>query len=96
MTSAQPAPDSDRSNTVFTTTQWSVVLSAGDRTSPDSELALEALCRSYWYPLYAYARRRGSSADDAADLTQEFFSRLLEQEFLQAADREKGDSGRFC
>jgi len=66
------------------------VLSAGDRSSPDAESALEMLCRTCWYPLYAFARRRGSSPDDSADLTQEFFSRLLEQEFLLAADREKG------
>lgn len=90
MTSAQPPADSDRSNAVFATTQWSLVVLAGDRASPDSQAALETLCRNYWYPLYAFARRRGSSPDDAADLTQEFFSRLLEKEFLQAADREKG------
>lgn len=90
MTPAPPPADSDRSNAVFATTQWSLVVLAGDRASPNSQAALETLCRNYWYPLYAFARRRGSSPDDAADLTQEFFSRLLEKEFLQAADREKG------
>jgi RNA polymerase sigma-70 factor (ECF subfamily) len=84
------APDSARANPAFATTRWSIVLSAGHQSSPDAESALETLCRTYWYPLYAFARRRGSSPEDAADLTQEFFSRLLEKEYLLAADREKG------
>lgn len=84
------AADSDRANAVFATTRWSVVVSAGHQSSPDAETALETLCRTYWYPLYAFARRRGSSPEDAADLTQEFFARLLEKEFLRSADREKG------
>lgn len=84
------APDSARANAVFATTRWSVVVSAGHQSSPDAESALETLCRTYWYPLYAFARRRGCSPEDAADLTQEFFSRLLQKEYLQAADQEKG------
>ncbi|MBT4865277.1 MAG: sigma-70 family RNA polymerase sigma factor [Planctomycetaceae bacterium] len=90
MSSGGPSFHPDRSNAAFATTRWSVVLSAGDRSSPDAASALETLCQVYWYPLYAFARRGGSSPDDSADLTQEFFSRLLEQEFLLAADREKG------
>jgi RNA polymerase sigma-70 factor (ECF subfamily) len=90
MSSAEPFFQRDRSHAAFATTRWSVVLSAGDRSSPDAESALEMLCQTYWYPLYAFARRRGSSPEDSANLTQEFFSRLLEQEFLLAADREKG------
>lgn len=82
--------DSDRSNAVFATTRWSIVVSAGHQSSPDADTALETLCRTYWYPLYAFARRRGSSPEDAADRTQEFFSRLLEKEYLASADREKG------
>ncbi len=74
----------------FATTQWTVVLQAGRRPSPDADQALESLCRTYWYPLYAYVRRRGYSAEDAADLTQEFFARLLEKNFLQTADRQRG------
>ena len=66
---------------MFATTRWSIVLTAGDRLSPDAESALELLCRTYWYPLYTFSRRRGSSPEDAADLTQEF---------LMAADSEKG------
>ena len=54
------------------------------------QAALARLCQSYWYPLYAYARRRGYSADDAQDLTQEFFARLLAQNWLAQADRQRG------
>ena len=60
------------------------------RPSPESAAALEAICRAYWYPLYAYVRRCGQSPHDAQDLTQEFFRRLLEKRWLDAADREKG------
>ncbi len=74
----------------FVTTHWSVVLSACDKTSPASEQALEKLCRTYWYPLYAHVRRLGHSPSDAEDLTQEFFARLLHKDYLQAADRAKG------
>jgi RNA polymerase sigma-70 factor (ECF subfamily) len=74
----------------FVTTHWSVVLAAKNRSSPDSAAALEALCRAYWYPLYAFVRRQGHSPSDAEDLTQEFFARLLAKDYLQAADREKG------
>ena len=61
----------------------------GDDSS-EATAALESLCQTYWYPLYAFARRRGLTADDAADMTQEFFSRLLEKKFLQLADPERG------
>ncbi|MDB6019860.1 MAG: polymerase, sigma-24 subunit, subfamily [Pedosphaera sp.] len=75
---------------VFPNTRWSVVLAATQRHSPESAVALEAICRAYWYPLYAYVRRSGQSAHDAQDLTQEFFARLLAQHWLDTADREKG------
>src|ERR1039458_8741243 len=75
---------------LFVTTHWSVVLAAKDKSSPDSAAALEALCRSYWYPLYAFVRRQGQPACDAQDLTQEFFARLLAKDYLAAAAREKG------
>ena len=74
----------------FRTTRWSVVISAQGKTSPDAFESLEALCRQYWQPLYAYVRRRGHGPHDAQDLTQEFFARLLEKDWLLAADREKG------
>ncbi len=78
------------SNEWFVTTHWSVVLSARAQDSKLSSQALEALCRTYGYPLYAYIRRVGHSPADAEDLTQGFFARLLEKDFLSAADREKG------
>jgi len=73
----------------FPPTRWSVVLAAQGE-APAAADALEALCRAYWYPLYAFVRRSGHSPHDAQDLTQEFFSRLLAQHWLDAADREKG------
>ena len=74
----------------FETTHWSIVLAAGHGSSPDSQDALAALCEAYWYPLYAYVRRRGYAAADAKDATQEFFAHLLEKESLQAADPQRG------
>ena len=79
----------------FETTQWSMVLAAGDADSPDSSAALESLCEIYWYPLYAYARRRGQSEEDARDLTQGFFTKLLEKNWVAAADRERGKFRTF-
>ncbi len=75
---------------VFATTHWSVVLAAGDSTVPGAREALEKLCRTYWYPLYAYVRRCGHDAPDAQDLTQEFFARFLESKALRDVSREKG------
>ena len=74
----------------FATTQWNVVLTARDGNDAQARRALEALCESYWYPLYAYVRRRGHSADEAADLTQAFFADLLGRDFLGGIDRSKG------
>jgi RNA polymerase sigma-70 factor (ECF subfamily) len=67
---------------VFATTHWSVVLAAGQSGSEQQAAALEKLCRAYWYPLYAYVRRRGHGPEDAQDLTQEFFLRLIEKNWL--------------
>lgn len=75
---------------VFVTTRWSVVLSAKVKDSPEAVRALEQLCREYWYPLYAHIRRLGRSPADAEDLTQSFFARLLEKDWLAVADRERG------
>lgn len=66
------------------------MLRAGDDQSPEQSDALGQLCASYWYPLYAFVRRQGASPDDAQDLTQEFFTRLLQRNYLDRADREKG------
>jgi RNA polymerase sigma-70 factor (ECF subfamily) len=81
---------SNDSARVFPHTRWSVVLAATQPGSPESARALEALCHAYWHPLYAYARRCGQSPHDAQDLTQSFFQRLLEKQWLADADREKG------
>jgi len=74
----------------FATTHWSVVLLAGGAESQDADTALDHLCRSYWYPLYAYVRRKGHDSHDAQDLVQEFFARFLERKYLQHADRNRG------
>jgi RNA polymerase sigma-70 factor (ECF subfamily) len=74
----------------FTTTHWSVVLAAKDGASPVADDALAQLCRAYWYPLYAFIRRRGHGPHDAQDLTQEFFHRLLDKRYLSAVDHRKG------
>ena len=79
----------------FTTTHWSVVLAAGERGTAQSAQALEALCRTYWFPLYAFVRRRGYDEHEAQDLTQECFARLLEKDFLRAVDRGKGKFRSF-
>jgi RNA polymerase sigma-70 factor (ECF subfamily) len=71
------------------------VLSAQDKGSPRSVEALESLCRTYWYPLYAFVRRQGHSPHDAQDLTQGFFARLLEKDYLKTADSEKGKFRTF-
>jgi len=74
----------------FATTRWSVVLAAGEGGTPGSREALARLCEIYWYPLYAFVRRWGHTADDAQDLTQEFFARLLEKHYLGDVRRERG------
>ena len=95
------AADEDRAEALrrrgdrFATTHWSMVVSAGRNGSPQAGQALAALCESYWFPLYAFVRRAGHSAEDAQDLTQEFFARLLAQDFLAKADRRKGKFRTF-
>ncbi len=81
-------PDTGRGR--FETTNWSLVLAAGDSTSPDAEAALAALCETYWGPVYAFVRRAGRSSEDAHDLTQAFFARMIETGFLKKARRERG------
>jgi RNA polymerase sigma factor (sigma-70 family) len=75
---------------VFATTHWTVVLAAGELGSPQAELALEELCRTYWYPLYVYVRRQTPTREDAEDLTQAFFARLLEKNYLTGLGSERG------
>jgi RNA polymerase sigma-70 factor (ECF subfamily) len=90
-----PSSEAAAPRPVFVTTHWSVVLSAQAKGSAKSSEALETLCRTYWYPLYAYARRAGHSPADAEDLTQSFFARLLEKDYLQSAARDKGKFRTF-
>jgi RNA polymerase sigma-70 factor (ECF subfamily) len=80
---------------IFATTHWSVVLAAGQRHTPHADRALEQLCQTYWFPLYAYVRRRGYAKADAEDLTQAFFARLLEKSGLAQLDSEKGKFRAF-
>lgn len=74
----------------FLTTRWSVVHRAAARAEPEAAAALAQLCAACWFPIYAYIRRSGKSAHDAEDLTQGFFARLLEKNFLASADGDKG------
>lgn len=88
-------PDMNRSSIPpgrehFASTHWSVVVQAGHRSSVDAQGALAALCQIYWRPLYAYARRKCQFVEEAQDLTQEFFLRLVERNTLAGADKERG------
>jgi RNA polymerase sigma-70 factor (ECF subfamily) len=85
--SEAPVPQAARQ---FASTRWSLVMAAAERDSPEGQAALATLCRLYWYPLYAYARRRLPQAQDAQDLTQGFFACLLDKDYLRQADRQRG------
>jgi RNA polymerase sigma-70 factor (ECF subfamily) len=74
----------------FPTTHWSRIIQAGDSSAPGTRDALAALCQGYWYPLYTFIRSRGHGADEALDLVQEYFARLLEGRVLKAADPTRG------
>jgi len=75
---------------IFATTHWTVVLAAGVRNSQQADVALEELCRTYWYPLYVYVRRQTPTREDAEDLTQAFFARFLEKNYLADVNSERG------
>jgi RNA polymerase sigma factor (sigma-70 family) len=85
--SGRPAPGD-----YFVSTRWTVVLSAGRKSSPQSDQALAELCQIYWYPLYAYVRRQGHSREDAEDLVQAFFALFLEKNYLEGLS---SDCGKF-
>jgi len=89
-----PVSDPPRGG-VFVTTRWTVVLSAGRKSSPQSDRALGELCRTYWYPLYAYVRRQGKTKEDAEDLVQAFFARFLEKNYLEGLSAERGKFRAF-
>ena len=74
----------------FAETQWSIVTAAAENTSPQRTAALETLCNTYWFPIYVFVRRRGYSAHDAQDLTQDFFARIVTDNSFARADRTKG------
>jgi RNA polymerase sigma-70 factor (ECF subfamily) len=87
----EPSGDSTGSpRDYFATTRWTVVLAAGRRSTPQADMALEELCLTYWYPLYAYVRHQGHRHEDAEDLTQAFFTRFLEKNYLDGLSSEKG------
>jgi RNA polymerase sigma-70 factor (ECF subfamily) len=79
MPSRQKVPEAAE----FRTTHWSAVVAARDKSSSQAEEALAELCHSYWYPLYVYIRRRGNNPTEAEDLTQGFFERLLEKNYIR-------------
>lgn len=87
----QKTMPADRARHRFATTRWSQVIAAAG-VSPTADNALAELCEAYWYPVYAFVRRSGHSVDDASDLTQSFFTRVLEKQYLKEA---RPDRGRF-
>lgn len=97
MTSEQPHSSSSTAapREIFATTRWTVVLAAGRKSTPQGDMALEELCRIYWFPLYAYVRRQGHSKEDAEDLTQAFFARFLEKNYLEGLSSERGKFRAF-
>jgi RNA polymerase sigma-70 factor (ECF subfamily) len=74
----------------FPTTRFTLVLNASEQITPESQAALETLCEGYWFPLYAFIRRKGYDPEEAQDLTQGFFTRLLERHYLRDYHRERG------
>ena len=80
---------------IFVTTRWTVVLNAGRKSSPQSDRALGELCQTYWYPLYAYVRRKGKTKEDAEDLVQAFFEKFLEKNYLEGLSAERGKFRAF-
>lgn len=92
-TSAQSS--SPRGGDYFVTTRWTLVLSAGRKSSAQSDQALAELCQTYWYPLYAYVRQRVASREEAEDLVQAFFARFLEKNYLAGLSSERGKFRAF-
>ncbi len=80
---------------IFVTTRWTVVLHAGRKSSPQSDRALGELCQTYWFPLYAYVRRKGETKEDAEDLVQAFFEKFLEKNYLEGLSAERGKFRAF-
>lgn len=96
MSTSTAASSSTGSHSRFAATRWSMVLAVGNwRAGTDARRAMSELAQLYWFPLYAYLRRRGSSPSEAEDLVQGFFARLLEKDALAAVDRSKGKFRSF-
>jgi RNA polymerase sigma-70 factor (ECF subfamily) len=95
MQGQEPNAGAAKSPGQFQTTHWSVVLLAGQKTSPQSTVALETLCRAYWSSIFAFARRKGFNEEDAKDLTQQFFARLLERNDFAGLNPQKGKFRTF-
>lgn len=85
-----PTESGPAQSPIFATTHWSVVLEAGEQSSPQAQLALTRLCKTYWLPVYAFVRKRGHSPEQAQDLTQAFFANFLEKQHVTKANRERG------
>jgi RNA polymerase sigma-70 factor (ECF subfamily) len=95
LSTENPSTQGAAGSGVFATTHWTAVIAATRGDSPQAGVALEELCRTYWYPLYAYVRRQGRSREDAEDLTQGFFARLLEKNYLEEVNSDKGKFRAF-
>lgn len=88
---SQPAlEDKPSASGTFPTTHWSAILAAGHDVGTRADSALAELCRTYWYPIYAFARRKGHQPADAQDLTQAFFAHAIESQLVRKADPQKG------
>ena len=83
-------PSSHGGESKLATTRWTLVLRAAQQSGPEAANALASLCEIYWYPVYAFIRRKGYDSEDARDLTQAFFTRLLERQFLARVDPQRG------
>ncbi|HEY3856717.1 MAG TPA: sigma-70 family RNA polymerase sigma factor [Verrucomicrobiae bacterium] len=90
MSSENPSQEKGATRDIFVTTRWTVVVAAGHSSTPSADVALEELCGTYWFPLYAYVRRQGYSREDAEDLTQSFFARFLQKNYLEKLSAEHG------
>ena len=93
--SGQPSSATQAVPDVFATTHWTAVIAAGRGGSREAEVALEELCRTYWFPLYVYVRRQVPTREDAEDLTQAFFGRFLEKNYLEKLTAQKGKFRAF-
>lgn len=91
----EPSESPGQRAVAFPTTHWSVIVRAGDSQSPEAASAMERLCSTYWYPLYVFVRRKGYGHEDASDLTQSFFARLLDKRPLRSLDANRGKFRTF-